>query len=213
MVIVDNMNQLLYGLRGTVILMFSTIGIAIVLSIPLAFFRDSKWIPLRAVIEVYSWVFRCTPALVVLFFMYYGLPAIGIHINAWAAAIVALSLTATAYMTEIVRGGIRAVPQNQWDSARALGIPATTAMRKIIFPQAMRVVTPALFSNFTVVLKDSTLASLVAVHELTGQAMNLISATYKPVEILFFVAVVYLLLNSMIIAVQIFVETYFSFSR
>ncbi|WP_164771877.1 amino acid ABC transporter permease, partial [Mesorhizobium sp. M7D.F.Ca.US.004.03.1.1] len=179
---------------------------SLIFAIPLAIARTTSIAILRSIAIAYSWFFRAIPSLTILFFMYYGLPALGIYLDAWTSAILGLSLTAAAYMTEIIRAGIRSVPAGQYESARALGMPFWLSMRRIILPQTMRIIIPPMASEFTAVLKGSALASLVAVAELTGQASALISLTYQPIPILASVALAYLALNSVIVGGQAFLE-------
>lgn len=205
-VVTENADMLLSGLLNTVSITVVTLLTSLIFAIPLAIARTTSIAILRSIAIAYSWFFRAIPSLTILFFMYYGLPALGIYLDAWTSAILGLSLTAAAYMTEIIRAGIRSVPAGQYESARALGMPFWLSMRRIILPQTMRIIIPPMASEFTAVLKGSALASLVAVAELTGQASALISLTYQPIPILASVALAYLALNSVIVGGQAFLE-------
>ena len=208
-VILDNASLLASATLNTIIVAGATIVLSIALAVPLAVMRDAPFGPLRWLAAVFSWSMRAMPALSLLFLAYYGLPAFGIYLDPMPAAITGLTVSAAGYNMEYIRAGLRAVPQTQYEASRALGIPFLTALRRLILPQAMRVILPPLVSNLTLVLKGSSLASLVAVSELTGESMALISYTYRPIEILFVVASIYLGLNGLLLLGQKAVERHY----
>lgn len=201
-VIVENAGLFVDATGRTIAISSATITLSVLLAFPLAVMRDSSVAPLRWFAATYSWITRATPALTLLFMAYYGLPQIGIALDPVPAAILGLTVSAAGYNMEYIRAGLRAVPLTQFEAARALGMPFLMALRRVIVPQAMRVILPPLTSNLTLVMKGSSLASLVAVTELTGQGMALISFTYKAIEILTVIALVYLLLNGVLIGLQ-----------
>jgi len=201
-VVTENGPLLWDAMQMTMMISIATIILSVMLAFPLALSRDCPYAALRWLAAVYSWATRAFPALTLLFLAYYGLPQIGICLDPLPAAILGLTVSAAGYNMEYIRAGLRSVPTSQWEAARALGMPIGLTLRRVIVPQAMRVIMPPLTSNLTLLLKGSSLASLVAVTELTGQAMALISYTYRPVEILLVIAAVYLILNGIVIAVQ-----------
>lgn len=209
-VITDNAGLLVDATWMTLAISASTIVLSVALAFPLAILRDSRFRWLRWIAAGYSWLTRAMPALTLLFLAYYGLPQIGIYFDPLTAAIVALTVSAAGYNMEYIRAGLKSVPASQFEAARALGMPVGMALRRLIIPQAMRVILPPLTSNLTLLVKGSSLASLVAVTELTGQAMALISYTYKPIEILAVVGIVYLALNGIVLAIQKLVERRFA---
>ncbi len=210
-VVFDNLDLFWRGATSTFIIAFVTSVLSVAAALPLAVMRDMRSPLLSWPAAIFSWASRATPALALLFFAYYGLPGIGIYLDPVPAAILGLSLSAAGYNMEFIRAGLQAVPRTQYDAARALGIPYRTALRRIIIPQAMRVIVPPLASNLTLVIKGSALASLVAVSELTGEAMALISFTYRPFEILITIAAIYLVINSALISLQHYLEQRFRF--
>jgi His/Glu/Gln/Arg/opine family amino acid ABC transporter permease subunit len=210
-VVAQNWPTLAAGTLNTVVVAGATIVLSVLLAVPLAIMRGAANRVLRSVATAFSWITRATPALALLFFAYYGLPAIGVYLEPLPAAILGLTLSAAGYNMEYIRAGLDAIPRGQYDAARALGFPFHTALRRLLFPQAMRVIAPPLVSNLTLVLKGSALASLVAVSELTGEGMALISFTYRPIEILLVVAAVYLALNSLLVLAQWAVERRYRF--
>lgn len=164
----------------------------------------------RALLDAFSWLMRCTPGLILLFFVYYGLPQVGVKLPAFAAGVAALTAQATMYNMEIFLSGLRGVPKGQFDAANALAIPSTRMWTTVIGPQALRIATPAWFSNLVNNLKGSSIASAITIGELTGITNNLIGITYKAVELLIVIAIVYLLLNSGLIGLQRLVERWLS---
>lgn len=205
-VITTNYEMFLQGTLSTVILVGITMLVSVAVAIPLALIRESKYKPLAIIAAAYSWITRAIPALVFLYFSYYGLPFWGVKLNPMAAAIIGLTLSAAGYNMEFFRAGFRSISKGQIEASRALGIPRFHTLRRIIFPQALRVTVPPLFSNLTLVLKGSSLAGLVSVGELTGSANALISYTYQPIEILLVVGLIYLMLNSILVLVQRSIE-------
>lgn len=205
-VITENLPLLLRGLGNTVLIAVATIILSTVLALPLAVLREGRFRLGGMLVAGYSWFARATPALAILFFTYYGLPSLGIFLEPIVAAVLGLTISAAGYNLEFIRAGLRSVPRGQTEAARALGIPPGHVLRRIVLPQALRVAVPPLFSNLTLVLKGSALASLVAVSELTGEAMGLIATTYRPIEFLTAIAVVYVALNSVLVAVQAAIE-------
>ncbi|WP_138468753.1 amino acid ABC transporter permease [Poseidonocella sp. HB161398] len=184
----------------------ATILLSVLLAFPLAVMRDGRIRALRWTAAVFSWAMRATPALTLLFLSYYGLPQIGIYLDAVPAAIAGLTFSAAGYNMEYIRAGLRAVPATQYEAARALGMPGWMILRRVIVPQAIRTIMPPLTSNLTLVLKGSSLAGMVAVTELTGAGMALISETYRPFEVLIVIALAYLGLNGLLIRLQKLVE-------
>jgi polar amino acid transport system permease protein len=170
---------LLAGLALTVALTLVVISLALVLAIPVALIRMSENLALRTLGSVYVEVIRGTPLLLQLVYIYYVLPSIGINLNPIVAAIVGLTLNYTAYMSEVYRGGILAVPRNQWEAAATIGMTRARAFRRIILPQALNIVTPTLGNYFISLFKDTALASVVTVQELTFTGQIISARSYQ----------------------------------
>lgn len=170
---------LLQGLGITVALTFIVIILSLILAIPVALARMSRVLIIRIPIDAYVEVIRATPLLLQLIYIYYVLPSFGINLNAFVAAVIGLTLNYTAYMSEVYRSGINAVPRGQRDAASALGMTGALAFRRIVLPQAVRIVTPALGNYFISLFKDTALTSVVTVQELlfTGQIIS--ARTYQ----------------------------------
>ena len=183
---------LLAGLGLTVALTFVVIALALVLAIPVALLRMSESLALRTLAGIYVEVIRGTPLLLQLVYIYYVLPSIGINLNPIVAAIVGLTLNYTAYMSEVYRGGILAVPRNQWEAAATIGMTRARAFRRIILPQALKIVTPALGNYFISLFKDTALASVVTVQELTFTGQIISARSYQYFTIYTATAILYL---------------------
>jgi polar amino acid transport system permease protein len=153
--------------------------------------------PLRSLAACYIYVIRGTPTLTQLFFIYFGLPALGINLTAMASGIIGLSLNSAGYIGEIVRGGIEGVPVGQWEAARVLGLSYPGAMRFIVLPQALRAMLPAIGNEFVTLIKESSLLSTLAIAELTMVGQQVRSVTYASFETFIIVGAIYLLLTTM----------------
>jgi polar amino acid transport system permease protein len=149
---------------------------------------------LRAVVITYVEVIRNTPFLVQLFFIYFGLPALGIRLDPITAALLAMIMNMTAYTTGIIGGGLDAVPEGQRDAAQALGLKPHIAFIKVILPQALVVIYPALASQIIIMMLESAVVSQIAVRELTHQADLWQARTFRAFETYFVVAMIYLVM-------------------
>lgn len=169
-VFIDTLPLILSGLLTTLTLGATCIALGFVGGLALAMARLYGSVPLRALTIAYIDVFRAIPVLVLLFVVYYALPFAGMRLSAFAAAATAISMVSAAYSAEIVRAGVEAIPTGQFEAARALGLRFAPTMRKVILPQALRIVIPPLTSNAINVVKDTALASVVAMPDLLKQA-------------------------------------------
>lgn len=160
----------------------------------------------QAVTRVFSWLGRSTPEMIILFFTFLGLAQIGLRLEPMPAAILAFTIFCTAYNLEIFRGGFEGVSQGQYDAARALGLPYFRTMRRIVLPQVIRIVTPAYMTNAVATMKHTSLASVVAVSELTSTAKRLVVTTHHPFEILGMAGLIYIFINSVLVGVQTVAE-------
>lgn len=128
--------------------------------------------PLRYITVGYIDIFRAAPVLVVLILIYYALPFVGIRLSSWTSAVIAFSMVMAAYSAEVFRSGIESVPRGQFEAAAALGLPFMVTLRKVVLPQAMRIVIPPTTSNCVSMFKDTSLASAVALPELLKEATD-----------------------------------------
>ena len=168
--------------------------------------RTSRFAWLRGVIWVYVWIFRGTPVLLHLFFVYYAAPAFGVTLDAFPAAIIAFSASSAAYNTEIFRAGIQAVHRGQIEAAEAVGMRYWTIVWRIVMPQAFRIVVPPYMSNFITHTKNSSLASVITVQELMLTAQMIYSSTYRAIEILTVTGGIYLAITTCLTGFQLWLE-------
>jgi polar amino acid transport system permease protein len=182
------------GVSITLLLITTTAIVGLILSILAAAAKRSGNRFLRAVVITYVEVIRNTPFLVQLFFIYFGLPALGIRLDPITAALLAMIMNMTAYTTEIIGGGLDAVPEGQRDAAKALGLKPHIAFIKVILPQALVVIYPALASQIIIMMLESAVVSQIAVRELTHQADLWQARTFRAFETYFVVAMIYLVM-------------------
>jgi polar amino acid transport system permease protein len=183
------------GAATTLLLIAVTTVAGTVLSILGAAGRRSRSRLLRRAITVYVEVVRNTPFLVQLFFIYFGLPALGIRLDPIVSAMLAMTLNMAAYTTEIVGAGLDAVPSGQSEAALALGLRPRQVFIKIVLPQALRVIFPALTSQIIIMMLESAVVSQIAVRELTYEADMLSARTFRAFETYLVITLVYLALS------------------
>jgi His/Glu/Gln/Arg/opine family amino acid ABC transporter permease subunit len=170
---------LLHGLMVTTILTFVVIILAGIFAIPVAVARMSKRRALRWSADFFVEVIRATPLILQLVYIYYVLPSIGISLDPFTAAIVGLTMNYSAYMSEVYRTGLIAVPSGQHEAAMSLGLSAWVRFRKVILPQAFRIVVPALGNYLIALFKDTALASVVTVQELMFSGQIIAARNYQ----------------------------------
>ena len=156
------------------------IGFVIGAAVCIARVSGARW--LSGLGAVYVSVFRGVPLLVQLLFIYYFMAEFGLDVPALVAAIGGLGLASAAYQAEILRGALNAVPHGQGEAATAFGFSRFDTWRRILLPQAVRISVPPLISEFILLLKASSLVSVVGIAELTRASMNVASSTYHPLE-------------------------------
>ncbi|MFN7122687.1 MAG: amino acid ABC transporter permease [Hydrogenophaga sp.] len=184
---------LLEGLGVTVLLGLVSIVAGLVSGLLMALLRLYGPAPLRMLARIYIDVFRSIPLLVLLVLVYYALPFVGVRFSSFTAAALALSMVSCAYTAEIFRAGIEAIPKGQFEAADAIGLSFFSSMRDVILPQAFRIVVPPLTSNCINVLKDTALASVVAMPDLLKQATQAQALAANPTPLIG-AAVLYLIL-------------------
>ena len=191
----NNLPFLVEGLYLTLLISGLALVFSMVLGVLVALGRLSKWRVLSSASATYIEIFRDTPMLVQLFWVYYVLPILlGIRIDALTAAILGLTLHSTAFLSEIYRAGIQTVPTGHSEAAKVLGLSPRATFIRIVLPQAVRNVLPPLVNNLVDLIKLSSLASVFAVGEITRKATELSASTFRPIEIFTFVAVMYFLI-------------------
>jgi polar amino acid transport system permease protein len=171
-ILVRSVPILLRGLGNTLMLGVTVIVLGSLLGVGVCLVRLYAWRPLRLLAVLYIDVVRAMPVLVLLILIYYALPFVGLVLSSFQAAAAALSIAMAAYTAEVVRAGILSVPRGQFEASNALGLGFWHTMRKVILPQALRLVTPPHVSNCVSVMKDTALASVVAMTDLLKQATD-----------------------------------------
>ncbi len=194
-VIIDNLPQLLWAARLTLLVSILGVAIGLVLGAVLCAARISPIRSIRTASAIYTSFFRGVPLLVQLLLFYYMLPVIGLNVPAMVAAVGTVGLCSSAYVAEYLRGAINAIPPGQREAAVTLGFAPTRIWTRIILPQAFRISLPALINELILLVKASSLVSLVGITELTRTSQALSSATYRPLEIFSSAAAVYLFIN------------------
>jgi len=154
----------------------------------------------------YIWVMRGTPVLVQLIVIYTGLPQLGLRLGVISSAVIGLGLNEGAYLAEIFRAGILAVPTGQLEAAKALGLSRFKSMRLVVVPQALRIVIPPIGNSFNSLMKTSSLASVISMDELLRRTEMLIQVQFRVLEIFLVAAVYYLLLTTLWGFVQRWIE-------
>ncbi|GIP37216.1 amino acid ABC transporter permease [Paenibacillus sp. J31TS4] len=183
------------GAELTVLLSIFTVILGGIGGMLLSLMKLSRIWVLKAIATAYIEFFRGTPLLVQLFIVYFGLPQLGLSFNEFTAGVVTLSINSAAYIAEIFRAGIQGVDKGQTEAARSLGLSHRQTMRKIILPQAFRNILPALGNEFIVVIKESSIVSVIGTRELMYNADTVRSNTFQPFEPLIVAALIYFILT------------------
>lgn len=173
-----------------------SLGLGLVAGLTAALCILAKNPLLRWPARFYVWLIRSTPLLVQLFIIYFGLPQFGLDLSPFWSGVLGLALNTGAYNAETIRAGILAVPHGQVEAARSLGMGSAKTMRRIVLPQALRLIIPPLGNNFVILIKDTSLVSTITLVELTLTAQQLIGSTYKPFEMYLMAAVLYAMLTT-----------------
>jgi len=190
--VLDHLDMLVVGLIGTIKIALVSIVLGVIVGFVVALMRMSHrrvlHVPATAFVEFY----RNTPPIVHFFWFFYALPIlIGLSLDPFAAAVLALSTQSGAFYAEVFRGGIVSIERGQWEGAKALGMPYRTVLRRVVLPQALRrMVAPFIDRSFELT-KTTALASSLAYAELLYEAMQVNSITFRPMEVYTTIAVMY----------------------
>ncbi|MCS7462291.1 ABC transporter permease subunit [Paenibacillus doosanensis] len=202
-IVLDSFLPLLQaGIAYTVPLTLISFALGIALAFVTALVRIIGKGPLDWLARFYVWIIRGTPLLVQLFIIFYGLPSIGLTIDAFTAAVIGFSISVGAYGSEIFRAAIRSIQKGQWEAAYSIGMTRWQALRRVIVPQAIRVSIPPLSNSFISLVKDTSLAATVTVTELFQKAQQITAVVYEPLLLYSEAAVVYLLFSTILSALQ-----------
>ena len=193
--IVTFLPTLLQGAVITITVSLLAFALACVLGLALGLMRLAQLLPVRMVAAAYIQFIRGTPLLLQLFFIYYVLPYSGVTLSPFASGVIGLTINYAAYMAEVFRSGIQAIAKGQWEAGFAVGMSRGLLMRRIVMPQALRIIIPALGNFFVSIFKDSALVSVLTLRDLMFSGQLLASATFKHFEIFTMVAVIYFLIS------------------
>ena len=193
----SNIEFLIGGLLTTISVSLVSLVLAAILGLIVTLPNLSSRKSLRYLNITYVEIFRAIPVLVLLLWIYYGLPSIfggSLSFNPFVAGVITLVLHESAFISEIYRSGIQAIKKGQIEAAKSLGLNETLVFVKIVLPQAVRIITPALLNQGIYILKMSSLISVIGLGDLTRRANELIVTTYRPLEIYSFLVLEYLIL-------------------
>ena len=197
---------LIPGIKVTIPLTLLSFAVSLVLGLVLALVQVANIRVLKQIAFIYIWIFRGTPLLVQLFIIFFGLPGLGIMIDAFPAAVLAFGLNLAAYNAEVFRSAIDAIPKGQLEAAYMVGLNYPQALWRIIMPQAFKIAFPSLFNNLISLLKDTSLASSITVIELFTSAQQIAARTYEPFALYCEAAVIYLAFSTALTWLQTYLE-------
>lgn len=201
---------MLQGLWQTVLIFVLTIAFSLPLGLPIAFGSMSRFVPLKVLSKAYVWVFRGTPLMLQLFFVYYGLPTFTpIVLDRLPAAVVTFVLNYAAYFAEIYRGGIQSIDNGQREASKSMGFAPWQTMRMIILPQAVRNVIPPISNEIITLVKDTSLVFVIGVPEFLKAAKDAVNRDTNPMAYVF-AAAVYLILTFLLTVLSQQLEKRFS---
>lgn len=196
---IESLPRLLAALvEITIPLSLISFAIALVIAVAVALVRLYAPAPLKAIAWAYVQVFRGTPMVVQLFIVYFGLPGIGIELAAFPAAVITLALNTGAYASEAVRASILSIPRGQFEAARSLNLSRRATFRKVVAPQALRIVLPPLANDFIDLVKGTSLVFAITLIDLFQVGRQIAAATYEPLIMYTLVALIYLALVSLL---------------
>ncbi|WP_134682105.1 amino acid ABC transporter permease [Paracoccus ravus] len=192
--IFDNFDMLLHGAWLTVRLSLMAMVFGLIVSVLGAVAKTSGIRPLRWLVDLYVEVIRNTPFLIQIFFIFFGLPAIGIAMSPNTAALVALVVNVGAYGTEIIRAGIESIPQGQIEAGRALALSRVQILRHVVLKPALRNIYPALTSQFIYLMLTSSVVSVISANDLASAGADLNAKSFASFEVYLVLTVMYFLL-------------------
>ncbi len=210
---------LLQGLRYTIIVSLLGIIIGIVIGLFVCLMKMSNNKILRAIAGTYIWIIRGTPMLVQSYVVFFGFPQLiqmfvpGFRLDAFTAGVITLSLNAGAYLSEIFRSGIQAVPKGQTEAARSLGLSSTKTMMKVVLPQAFKITIPSLVNQFIISVKDTSILSAIGLAELTNMTKQYVGKSYEFFASYVYLAAYYLVFVSLLMLLSNYIEKRLKYER
>jgi His/Glu/Gln/Arg/opine family amino acid ABC transporter permease subunit len=191
----DALPPLLYGAIITVEVSLAAMALSLVLATALTILQTSGNRIALGFVRAYISYVRGTPLLIQIFIIFYIVPLIGLELGPLVAGILALALSSAAFTTEIMRGGLAAIPKTQFEAAQSLGLSTPTIWGRVILPQMFNLILPPLVNEFTLVIKATPLISVITVVELMRIAQQIYNENFRPFEVLLGVAMIFFVLN------------------
>ncbi|MBR3870713.1 MAG: amino acid ABC transporter permease [Clostridia bacterium] len=210
---------LLQGLQMTVGISLLSLLFGMLLGLFTCLMSISKNKLLKGIAGVYIWIVRGTPMIVQAFIVFFGAPQLiqqfvpAFKIDAFTAGVITLSLNAGAYLAEIFRGGIQAVPKGQTEAARSLGLSKAKTMVKVVLPQAFKVALPSMVNQFIITIKDTSILSVIGLADIVNRAKVYVGKSYQFFATYIFVAIYYLVVISLLMIVSKYLEKRVSYDR
>lgn len=206
-ILLDSFPKLLMAcIKVTIPLAILSFGLAFIISMLVSLIQYRKVLILNQITKLYVWIVRGTPLLVQLYIFFYGLPTIGITIEAFPCALLVLGLNEGAYMSETMRGALEAVPRGQMEAGECVGMSYLQIMRRIIFPQALRTAAPSLMNSFVSLIKETSMAATVTVVEMFRNAQIINGRVYQPFALYLEAAFIYLIVCTLFSFVSKYIE-------
>ncbi len=210
----ESLPYLVDGFQVTLLAWIVSIIIGVLLGLVACLMRLSKIAPLRGIGWVYIWLIRGTPMIVQAFVVYFGFSqALGLRMSPLMAGIITLSLNCGAYLAEIFRSGIQAVPKGQEEAARSLGMGKARTMMRIVLPQAFKVAVPPMVNQFIITLKDTSILTVIGMPEIVNEAQQYIMIHLDYFETYICVALFYLVVISLLMLLSNYIEKKIGYDR
>lgn len=202
-ILVSSFGQILLpGLLTTIPLTILSFSIGLVIALITALVQVADVKGLRQLARFYVWIIRGTPLLVQLYIIFYGLPGLGILLEAFPAAVIAFSVNVGAYTSETLRAAFLSIPKGQMEAGYCIGLDYFQIMRRIVLPQALKVAFPTLFNSLIGLVKDTSLAANITVLEMFMATQRIAARTYEPFALYCEVGFVYLMMCTVLTKIQ-----------
>lgn len=211
---IDSLPSLLMGLKLTLQMALISLFFAVIIGIVFGIFSITNNKILKGITNVYIYTVRGLPLMILALFLFFGVGAVlKVRLNPVFAGIVALTINAGAFMAEIFRAGIQAVDIGQTEAARSLGLGYLKTMRKVILPQAVKIMVPSIINQFITTLKDTSILSVISIRELTCSGQIIIARNYLPFEIYSYVGLIYIIVITLLTLISKWVERKLSYGN
>lgn len=216
----DGLPKLFEGAKLTIGIAILAILAGLVIGFVSCLMGLSKNRILKGISAVYVWIIRGTPMIVQAFFVFFAVPQLlnmipgaRVTLTPFLAGFITLSLNAGAYLSEVFRGGIQAVPVGQTEAARSLGLSSFKTMMKVVLPQAFKISLPSMVNQFIITVKDTSILSVIGLAEIVNHAKQFVGSTWRFFETYILVAVFYLVIVSALMVLSNYIEKRMSYER